>query len=275
MPLNMKNRITSNMRKITKIAMAGSALLLLAAGTLSARELWKEDFSGDSLNGNLITSTQGIGAGVAQVDGQLVLDTALTAGSARAQVSTESDSSGSTTFNGRPLYDFHGHEVTVAFNIASIAGTPNNTQGRNVFYFAIGDDPEAVYVPQEGVLENGLGFSLEQVTDGSTFWRIFYSAITDGVVARGEVVAKISGVPSLLTYTLNGTHATIQIEGATILAIGRAGSGSVGGTQLVVNLEDLSEHISGYTMAFGAYNLGDVAERTIVSLDAISAEVAE
>jgi hypothetical protein len=88
-------------------------------------------------------------------------------------------------------------------------------------------------------------------------------------------VAKISGVPSLLTYTLNGTHATIQIEGATILAIGRAGSGSVGGTQLVVNLEDLSEHISGYTMAFGAYNLGDVAERTIVSLDAISAEVAE
>jgi hypothetical protein len=271
----MKTQMKTNMREMTRIAMAGSALLLLAAAPLQAGEIWNDDFSGDALNSHLFPSTQGIGAGVAQADGQLVLNTALTAGSARAQVSTESDSFGSTTFNGRPLYDFHGHEVTVAFNIASIAGTPNDTQGRNVFYFAIGDDPEAVYIPQKGVLENRLVFSLEQVTDGSTFWRIYYSAITDGVVARGEVVAKISGVPSWLTYTLNGTNATIHLEGATILAIGRAGSGSVGGTQLMVNLDDLSEHISGHTMAFGAYNLGTVAERTVVTLDAFSVEVAE
>jgi len=271
----MKTQMKTNMREMTRIAMAGSALLLLAAAPLQAGEIWNDDFSGDALNSHLFTSTHGLGAGVHQADGQLVLDTAIPAGSARAQVFTESDSSGSTTFNGKPLYNFYDHEVTVSFEIAGIVGTPNENEGRNVFYFAVGDDAENSYMPQEEVLDNGLGFSLEQVTDGFPNWRLYYSAFIDGVVARGDVVAKISEVPTSLTYTLHGTNATIQMEGATITAVGRAGSGSVGGTQLMVNLEDLSEHISGYTMAFGAYNLGAVAERTVVTLDAFSVEVAE
>ena len=83
------------------------------------------------------------------------------------------------------------------------------------------------------------------------------------------------GPPSAITYVLNGTQGTIQLEGATIAAVGSAGNGIVGGVELSVALADLSANISSYTMAFGAWNFGTVDEKTVVTLDAVSIVVGE
>ena len=74
---------------------------------------------------------------------------------------------------------------------------------------------------------------------------------------------------------LNGTQATIQLEDATIDSTGSAGSGTVGGVELSVTLADFSANITGYTMAFGAWNFGAVDEKTVVTLDAVTVEVGE
>ena len=87
----------------------------------------------------------------------------------------------------------------------------------------------------------------------------------------GGVAAKLNGRPDAITFTLDGTQATIQLEGTTIQARGKAGSGERGGTELTVELEDLSAMLSSYTMAFGAYNLGKATDKsqTVVNLDSV------
>jgi hypothetical protein len=238
---------------------------LLIASTTHAGALWDDAFDGASLNANLVQYTAGAGAGSVQARGKLVMDTGGVDGSRQAAVHTAAGPSDAmATSKGKKLYNFYDHPVTVRFDIASISGTPG---GRNLFYFSIGDDAEGNHVPQKDVLDNGIGISLEQVVvEGSTYWRIYYSAL-EGSEAGGGVVANIAGVPTALTYTLEGTRASIELEGATVSKRGRLGSGKIGGTGLTVELADLSANISGYTMAFGAYNFGRVSEKTVVELD--------
>lgn len=227
---------------------------------------WDEDCSG-SLNANWTTYTAGSGAFVTHSNSMMVMDTAVVNGSAQAALNTATDQSGTLTeYNGEKLYNFYAFPVTARFDIASMSGDPG---GRNVFYFSIGDDSVGNYMPQNGVMDDGLGFALERLDVGSgPYWRIVYQAL-DNASASGGVVANISGLPTALTYELNGTNALIVLEGATVTAFG-IGSGSVGGNCLTVALDDLTANISGYTMAFGAYNFGTADERTVVMLDSVT-----
>jgi hypothetical protein len=246
--------------------------LLFSMGKSSAQVVaWDDSFDGASLNANLTQFTAGAGAGSSQSGGQLVMDVGVSNGSAQAAVNTTTDQTGTiTTFNGEKLYNFYDHQVKARFDIASISGTNGGT-GRNVFYFSIGDDAGGNYAPQSGVLDNGIGFSLEQVT-ATPYWRIYYLPLTNGD-AGGGVVANISGVPTSLTYTLEGTEATIEMVGATITAVGSSGSGTVSGTDLTVALADLSSNVTGYTMAFGAYNWGNVGTKTVATLNSFEVTV--
>jgi len=255
------------MSKWLKLGWMGGALVL-AAGALQADGVWSNDFSEASLNANYTVFKAGAGAAVTQTGGQLVMNTAVVNGSAQAAVNTTTDQTGTVTiFNGANLYNFYNHQVKVRFDIASITGTSGT--GRNVFYLSIGDDTAGNYAPQGNVLDNGIGFRIEQISTG---WRIMYTGLVNGIESGGTV-ALIGGVPTAITYTLEGTSATIQMEGATITAVGSLGSGTTGGTDLTVALADLSTNISGYTMAFGAYNWGNISEKTVVTLDSITVEV--
>jgi len=262
----------TQMKEMTRIVTTVSALLLLAAGPLQAAVIWDDDFSGASLNTNFTQFRQGAGAGSTQADGQLVMDVGVTNTSAQAAVNTTTDQTGTiTTFNGEKLYNFYDHQVKARFDIASISGV--NGSNRNTFYFSIGDDVDGNYAPVNGALDNGIGFTLEQVTvSSSTYWRLGYNHLTAGV-AGGGVVADISGVPTSLTYTLEGTEAIILMLGATITKVGSFGNGTVGGTDLTVALADLSANISGYTMAFGARNQGAVDAKTVVTLNSFEVTV--
>ena len=73
-------------------------------------------------------------------------------------------------------------------------------------------------------------------------------------------------MPTAITYTLNGAQATIELEGATSTS---------GDSVLTQTLADLSTNISGYTLAFGAWNYGAVNEKTVVTLNAVSIELSE
>jgi arylsulfatase A len=232
---------------------------------------WDESFDGASLNANWTPFTQGAGAAASQVGGQLVLDSGVALSSAQAALNTTTNQDGASTFNGQPFYNFYQHPVSMRFDIASISGV--NGGGKNVFYCSIGEDAAGKYQPQQNALDDEIGFCLQQEGDPAT-WSVVYQAL-DGAQASGGTVAILSGPPSAITYVLNGTQGTIQLEGATIAAVGSAGSGTVGGVELSVALADLSANISSYTMAFGAWNFGTVDEKTVVTLDAVSIVVGE
>ena len=226
-------------------------------------DVWDDSFDGAVVNTNWTEYNQGAGAGASQTGGQLVLDSGIPTGSAQATLFTTNNDDGTmTTFNGAKLYNFYDHPVKTRFDIASISGS--NGLSKNVFFFSIGDDADGKYNPQANALDDGIGFRLEQAGDPS-IWRIIYQAL-DGAVATGGTVANLNGLPSAITYTLDGTQATILLEGTT----------STGGdAELTQPLADYSANISGYTLAFGALNLGTVTEKTVVTLDAVSIEVTE
>ncbi|MGB0413884.1 MAG: sulfatase [Coraliomargarita sp.] len=225
--------------------------------------VWDDRFTSAELNGNWTVTTQGSSATVSLAGGQLVMDVGATNTSTRAALHTTLNQNGeSTVGSGAKLYDFYDHPVTVRFDIASISGQPGDK--RNVFYFSIGDDADGKYQPQSNALDDGIGFRLEQQGNPAA-WRIVYQAL-QRASASGGTVADLNGLPTAITYTLDGTQATIELEGTT----------STGGDSVLTQtLADLSANISGYTLAFGAWNFGEVAEQTIVTLNAVSIELSE
>lgn len=232
--------------------------------------MWEDDFSG-SLSSNWTVFTQGPAASVTHSNSTMVLDSGDENGGRQAAVNTTTDETGTVSnFNGEALYNFYDHQVSARFDIASITGS--NATKRNVFYFSIGDDAGGNYMPMDGVIDDGIGYVIEQVTE-TPYWRIQYVTSEGGVPGAGGVVANISGVPSAITYTLDGNNVTIQMEGATITAVGSQGNGTVGGSNLTATVADFSANISGYTLAYGAYNRGTVAEKTVVTLDDVSVDV--
>ena len=245
------------MKMLNKWLMVGVlAYAAVLAATAQADVLWSEPFDGTQLNTNWTEFAHGAGAGATQSVGQVVLDTGITASTAHAALSTTTDQSGSVSIHaGEPLYNINAHPVTVRFDIASITGTPDGS--RNVFYFSIGDDADGNYMPKSPFLDDGIGFSVEQLDAG---WRINYSALVGGVESFG-LVADLNGLPSAITYTLDGTLATIELEGTT----------STGGDSVLTQtLADLSANLSGYTMAFGAFNRGAVSQKTVVTLNKVT-----
>jgi len=259
-----------NYTQTLKLTAAG--LILVAASTsLQAVSVWNDDFTGGSVNGNFTGFTQGAGAGSTLSGGQLTMDTGVAAGSAQAGLNTTTDSTGAvSTFNGEPLYNFYNHEVSASFAIASFTGTTGSPAvGRNSFYFSIGDDSDGNYMPQNNVLDDGIGFAVEQISTG---WRLIYQSL-DSVNGNGGGVASIlSGAPTDITYTLDGLLATIDIVGATFTTQGSAGT-IVNPNRVTVALSDLSDNISGYNLAFGAYNQGTVDTKTVVTLNSFDVSV--
>ena len=247
---------------------------VIATGS-GAEELWRDEFDGVALRSGLEKRLRGVGALVVQRAGQLVMDTGAAVGSAQAAVSTVTDQAGREVLpGGARVFNFYDHPVKIRFDIESIAGRPAVRAGgsRNIFYFSIGDDAEGNYAPQAKVLDAGIGFCLEQLDTGDgPVWRIVYMALKDGS-SDGEtgVAANLSGRPSALSVVLDGRVATINLEGAVIDKMGALGTGAKGGQSLEVELADLSSAVSGYTLAFGAYNLGTVAEKTVVTLQVVS-----
>ncbi|VGO13648.1 Arylsulfatase [Pontiella desulfatans] len=225
-------------------------------------EVWNDSFGG-SLNTNWTEYLQGAGAATTPTGGQLVMDVGIPNGSAQAALNTTVNQDGDVSmFNGAKLYNFYDHPVSARFDIASITGV--NGGGRNVFYFSIGDDAAGKFNPQANALDDGIGFRLEQQGDPAS-WRIIYQAL-QGASASSATVANLNGLPSTITFTLDGTQAVIELEGTT----------STGGDSVLTQtLADYSANISGYTLAFGALNYGTVTEKTVVTLDAVSVEVAE
>jgi len=232
--------------------------------------------NGGGVEGDLVKRVRGVGALVVQREGRLVMDTGAAVGSAQAAVTLSRDQTGRGVLpGGARVFNFYDHPVKIRFDIESVSGRPAGGPSRNVFYFSIGDDGDGNYAPQAKVLDAGIGFCLEQLDTGEgPYWRLVYTALKDGVAA-GEtgVAAELSGVPSAMTVALDGRVASIQLEGASISKIGGTGRGSKGGRSLEARLTDLSSDVAGYTLAFGAYNLGTVVEKTVVTLQAVSVGV--
>jgi hypothetical protein len=262
----MKNKLLY-LSRLKQAILAVTLSSAVASTGLQADTVWADDFTGAALNTNLTAYNNGGGAGSTQSVGQLTMDTGVVNASGQAALNTATDSTGAvSTFNGEKLYNFYDHEVSASFGIDSITGTSGNN--RNTFYFSIGDDATGNFAPQGNVLDDGIGFAMEQITSG---WRLNYQALVSQA-ASGGVAALLSGVPTSITYTLDGTLATIDITGATFTTQGNAGT-IIDTNTVTVALSDLSANISGYNLAFGAYNRGTVTEKTVVTLNSFDVSV--
>jgi len=229
-------------------------------------KFWDDDF--DNLNENFTVFTH-VGS-VSQTNSQLILDTVVSNGSTQAQVSTLTDETGTiTNVGGKAAYNFYDHKISVRFNIASIAGTPDGANRRNTFYFSIGDDADGNF--NSWVMDNGLAITLEQLHHPDVDrWRLLVTRNVSGTQTV-ETIGNLSGQPTVLVYSLDGTRAVIEVEGALFTA--SAWTISDGGAKLSGNVSDLSANISAYHLAFGAHNLGTVTEKTVVTLDAFEVTV--
>ncbi|MEN8254444.1 MAG: hypothetical protein ABFR33_03135, partial [Verrucomicrobiota bacterium] len=232
------------------------------------------DVTTGGFNPNWTVSANGPGAAVSQAGGQMVMDSGSTADTAWAAVGTLTDETGTmTTIGGAPLYDFYNHKTSIRFDIANITASLAGANNRNSFYCSIGDDVDGYFYPNH--MDKGVSFVLEHLDYPSmgALWRLIVWKSVAGTPSA-ELEAWFSGLPTALSYTLDGTNTTIDVEGATV--INRSGWDLThGDTRLLGGMTDLSANISGYTLAFGAYNLGAVAAQTVVSLDAFTAKVFE
>jgi len=208
---------------------------------------------------------------VAQINGQMVLDTGVAGSTAQAAVNTLSDETDTLThIDGARLYNFNAHRVSARFDIASMTGAPDGANNRNVFYFCIGDDVEGNFVPQS--MDDGLGIALEQLDIGNgAFFRLVVSSMSGGVETLVSL-ANLSGVPSALSYTLDGTEVLIEVEGATFTGSGWLIAND--GTTLSGTVGNLSANMHDYNLAFGAHNLGTVSAKTEVALESLSIAIA-
>ena len=235
---------------------------MLAAGlSVQAGVVWDVDFS--EVPSSAATVVHAGDAAVLRPAGQMVLDAGTVPGGT-VGLHTSSDETGKvTTFNGAPLYDFYNHQVSLRFDIASIAGTPNGPDGRNVFYCFFG----------EVDMSDGVLFRLEQLNTGTADgWRL---ACETRVAAQTveKVVATFSAQPTALSFALKGPRSMIGIEGAIISGTSNSGLPGAGSTIMEWPLDDLSKNIKDYVISFGVYNTGVPLARTVVALDAFRAEV--
>jgi hypothetical protein len=230
------------------------------------------------LNENWTAYAAGNGAGSTQTGGQLIMDTGVASGSARAGLTTSSDETGAvTTFNGAQLYDFYDHLVKARFEIDSMTGQPNIGSGRNIFYCTVGEDADGNYMPQNTVLDDGIGILLEQLNvDGTNdYWQFTIMVMTNASIIEGGWAANISGCPSAFDLTFNGSQIVIEMEGATVTVPGDGiGESVTNGTTITANVTtDLSSAIGTYNLAYAAHNLGTVIEKTVVTLNALTISV--
>jgi hypothetical protein len=258
--------MSTNARKLT----ASLILSLTGFSTLTGQiTAWNDSFASGTVNSNFTQFTAGSGASVTQSGGQMILDTAVVNGSAQAAVNTTTDATGTiSTFNGADLYDFYSHEVQLSFDVASMTGS--TTALRNVFFISIGEDAAGNFAPISSVLDNGIGLSFEYVASTTTF-RIFYNEFVNAVEQNAGVVANLSGAPTGIDLSYNGTNLNISLTGATATTIGNKGIGTIGGSDLGVVMNDLSANIGTYSIAFGSFNLGNVSAATVTTLNSFSA----
>ena len=232
-------------RYVTITLLLATSLCLGSQLVHAQTTVWYDNFSGSSLKptGNLSIDKTGP-ASVTQGSNQLTMNTGGNASGARAGVYTTTNQTGAlSTFNGADLYNFYDHTVTASFDIAGITATAS---GRPQFFFSIGEDANNQHTATQ--MDLGVSFGIE--FSGGT-WRLFYTE--QGTGASTGVVANFSGVPTGITYTLNGTLATIDITDATFTAIGNQGN-SVDADTVTVTMSNTLGNFNDYTLAFGAQN---------------------
>jgi hypothetical protein len=133
----------------------------------------------------------------------------------------------------------------------------------NIFYISIGQDVNNDLVPVNGMMDYGQGFRLEKLDTGSgAFWRMVGVSLNNGVAA--EQMLELSGLPTAITYTFDGTDATISMTGATFIS--GAFSGASAASMTFNDLSGVAAFTS-YTLGFGVHEMGDTAEKTVATLD--------
>lgn len=248
-------------------------LLLLAATTciVTAGEFQK------AVSSALTPYTRGAEAFVEQRDdGGLIMDTGSSRGSAQASVFV--DAKKIEGICQESPFNYHVHKIELSFDLEDMEGEPQEEGGRNVFFVSIGEDSEGNHVPQNRVLDNGIGLLLEKVKlpnpggAASTEWRLRFGTYK-GSLANESVLAILTGRPTGLTYVISDGAIQIQLEGAEVAAKGRGSLFAFpGGTEIEVAIGEL-EPLSSYALCLGAYNLGPVDQGTVVRLKQVEISV--
>ena len=258
-------------RYLTFTFILASSLCLCSQMLHAQTSVWNDDFSGSSLSlkptGHLSIDKSGAGS-VSQGSNQLTMNNGSNLTPARAGVYTTTDQTGTlSTINGADLYNFYDHTVIASFDIDAVNYSAT-TSGRPQFYFSIAKDLNNQHNPVQ--MDLGVSFGIE--LSGGT-WRLFYTE--KGTGAATGVIGSLSELPTGITYTLNGTLATIDITDATFTSIGNQGT-SVDANTVTATIADYKADFNDdYTLAFGALNRTtlDLNAETEVILNSFSVSV--
>ena len=257
------------MKRLSIVTAIALVIAMAAANSYGSWvTVWDDDHTGSTLNENWTKSSAG-NPNSAEID----TDNdwlAITSGpqmTAWVNIAADTDEAGTMTeWQGAELYNFFNHAVRVTMDLASLEGTPVLENDSVRTWFAIGEPG----VPGGG-RDNQYGFNIEKLSDGDGgfWWRLDMEMSADG--GRNRTTLGITGEPSAMVYTLDGTNVTVSLTGATF-------DDAEGGSERSFDFEGalFAETFTDYNINLGTRNNlsgEDGEETTVANYDTFKVEV--
>lgn len=196
-------------------------MMLCAAYPASAAVdvLVSEPFDGTSLDA---AWEKGIGtSGFTVSGGDLTMTNAAATGGQRSMISRNTDGSGNAQYNGVPAFNFFDHELTVDVDLKTVGGAPWLSCFFGVCYSSLAAN-RSPYDAEDGVF---IAFDRHSTGDRIVTFQKFNGGTT--AVAH---IGYVSGIPTNLVVTLDGSSWTLDMGGATFTQGGFTGTSSASGT---------------------------------------------
>jgi hypothetical protein len=205
---------------ISKGIMTGLMMLCAAYPASAAVDvLVSEPFSGTSLDAawekGLSTS------GFTVSGGELVMTNSAATAGQRTMISRNTDGSANTLYNGAKVFNFYNHKLTVDVNLGAVIGDTRISYFLGVCYQSSPAN-RSIYDAEDGVF-----VALDR--DGTGYRIVTYQRADSGTTSIAHI-GYLSGVPTNLVMTLDGSNWTLDMSGATFTQGGFNGTSSANGT---------------------------------------------
>lgn len=206
--------------KIKRAIISGLMMLCAVYSASAAVDvLVSEPFAGTSLDAawekGLSTS------GFTVSGGELTMTNSAATAGQRSMISRKTDGAGNTLYNGVEVFNFYDHKLTADINLSGVVGDTRISYFIGVCYQSASAN-RSVYDAEDGVF-----VALDR--DGTGYRIVTYQRADSGTTSIAHI-GYLSGVPTNLVMTLDGSNWTLDMGGATFTQGGFNGTSSANGT---------------------------------------------
>lgn len=201
------------------------ALLFMSSWLHASTVIWKDDFSGSSLDPHFSTYILS-GFGVSQNNGNLVFSSNNGTTLLTSYIYTKTDQNGASTADGSSMYNFFNRPITIKLSDIAVTGTPTGSNSFDL-YLLLG-------TPKGGSIadltpRNNVSGAFARLSYGSNGIYTVYigDRLIDGSAGAKTTSFSLIGQPTSMEFILNGSNWTLSLSGATFDASGATSKSGV------------------------------------------------